>query len=116
MFRYERPQAGRFRQFVQFGIEASGSGDPGIDAEVLSLGDEPVQGTWFEKKLKLVINSLGDKESRTAHRNALIKHFEPTHRRVLSAIVKTASKKSFAYPGLQKGSRSRIDEHGSFHH
>ena len=37
MFRYERPQAGRFRQFVQFGVEALGSKDPAIDAEVISL-------------------------------------------------------------------------------
>ncbi|RFU62757.1 histidine--tRNA ligase [Bacillus sp. V59.32b] len=76
MFRYERPQAGRFRQFVQFGVEALGSADPAIDAEVLSL----VMSLYRElglKKLKLVINSLGDKESRTNHRNALIDHFEP---------------------------------------
>lgn len=76
MFRYERPQAGRFRQFVQFGIEALGSKDPAIDAEVLALS----MGLYQElglKKLKLVINSLGDKESRTAHRNALVDHFQP---------------------------------------
>ncbi|KMY51064.1 histidine--tRNA ligase [Peribacillus loiseleuriae] len=76
MFRYERPQAGRFRQFVQFGIEALGSKDPAIDAEVLALA----MGLYKElglKKLKLVINSLGDKESRTAHRNALVDHFKP---------------------------------------
>ncbi|RFU65832.1 histidine--tRNA ligase [Peribacillus glennii] len=76
MFRYERPQAGRFRQFVQFGIEAIGSADPAIDAEVLSLA----MGLYRElglKKLRLVINSLGDKESRTNHRNALVDHFEP---------------------------------------
>lgn len=76
MFRYERPQAGRFRQFVQFGIEALGSMDPAIDAEVLALS----MGLYKElglKKLKLVINSLGDKESRTAHRNALVDHFKP---------------------------------------
>lgn len=76
MFRYERPQAGRFRQFVQFGVEALGSADPAIDAEVLSL----VMSLYRElglKKLKLVINSLGDKESRNSHRNALISHFEP---------------------------------------
>ena len=76
MFRYERPQAGRFRQFVQFGVEAVGSKDPAIDAEVLSLA----MGIYEElglKKLKLVINSLGDKESRTAHRDALVNHFKP---------------------------------------
>ena len=76
MFRYERPQAGRFRQFVQFGIEALGSKDPAIDAEVLSLAMSLYKALGL-KKLKLVINSLGDKESRIDHRNALINHFKP---------------------------------------
>ncbi|PLT34588.1 histidine--tRNA ligase [Bacillus sp. V5-8f] len=76
MFRYERPQAGRFRQFVQFGIEAIGSADPAIDAEVLSLAMSLYRELGL-KKLRLVINSLGDKVSRTNHRNALVDHFEP---------------------------------------
>jgi histidyl-tRNA synthetase len=75
MFRYERPQAGRFRQFVQFGVEALGSNDPAIDAEVIALAMEIYQ-TLGLKKLKLVINSLGDKESRIAHREALVNHFK----------------------------------------
>ena len=76
MFRYERPQAGRFRQFVQFGIEALGSNDPAVDAEVIALAMELYFSLGL-KKLKLVINSLGDGDSRINHRNALIKHFEP---------------------------------------
>ncbi|OLS41579.1 histidine--tRNA ligase [Bacillus sp. MRMR6] len=76
MFRYERPQAGRFRQFVQFGIEALGSNDPAIDAEVISLAMNLYREMGL-KKLKLVVNSLGDKDSRTAHRNALVDHFKP---------------------------------------
>jgi histidyl-tRNA synthetase len=76
MFRYERPQAGRFRQFVQFGIEALGSNDPAIDAEVISLAMNLYKEMGL-KKLKLVVNSLGDKESRTAHREALVNHFKP---------------------------------------
>jgi histidyl-tRNA synthetase len=76
MFRYERPQAGRFRQFVQFGVEAIGSNDPSIDAEVLSLVMNFYQSFGL-KKLKLVLNSLGDTESRMAHRDALINHFKP---------------------------------------
>lgn len=77
MFRYERPQAGRFRQFVQFGIEALGSSDPAIDAEVISLAMNLYKELGL-KKLRLVINSLGDKESRNAHREALINHFKPS--------------------------------------
>ena len=76
MFRYERPQAGRFRQFVQFGVEALGSKDPAIDAEVIALAMSIYQSLGL-KKLKLIINSLGDKESRLAHRSALIQHFQP---------------------------------------
>lgn len=76
MFRYERPQAGRTRQFVQFGIEAIGSKDPAIDAEVISLAMEVYRSVGL-KQLRLVINSLGDTESRTQHKKALIEHFEP---------------------------------------
>ncbi|MCA0969974.1 histidine--tRNA ligase [Halobacillus litoralis] len=83
MFRYERPQQGRQRQFVQFGIEALGSDDPAIDAEVLALA----LGSYEElglKSLKLVLNSLGDQESREAHKEALVRHFDP-HREELCA-------------------------------
>lgn len=76
MFRYERQQAGRYRQFVQFGVEAIGSADPAIDAEVLAFAMDIYQTVGL-KDLKLVINSLGDKETRDAHRTALINHFQP---------------------------------------
>ncbi|TDL34444.1 histidine--tRNA ligase [Jeotgalibacillus sp. S-D1] len=76
MFRYERPQAGRYRQFVQFGVEAIGSDDPSIDAEVISLAMELYKRLGL-KELKLVLNSLGDTESRIAHKEALIAHFKP---------------------------------------
>ena len=76
MFRYERPQAGRMRQFVQFGIEAIGSKDPAIDAEVISLAMEVYRSVGL-KRLRLVLNSLGDTESRVAHKKALVAHFEP---------------------------------------
>ncbi|SIT82806.1 histidine--tRNA ligase [Edaphobacillus lindanitolerans] len=77
MFRYERQQAGRYRQFVQFGVEAIGSDSPAIDAEVISLAMDVYRRAGLEN-LKLVINSLGDKETRNAHREALIRHFEPS--------------------------------------
>jgi histidyl-tRNA synthetase len=74
MFRYERPQQGRMRQFVQYGVEALGSEDPAIDAEVMALALEAYKQLGL-KSLKLVINSLGDIDSRNAHRQALIEHF-----------------------------------------
>lgn len=76
MFRYERQQAGRYRQFVQFGVEAIGSKDPAIDAEVIALAMDVYEAAGL-KDIKLVINSLGDHEVRAKHREALVKHFEP---------------------------------------
>lgn len=76
MFRYERQQAGRYRQFVQFGVEAIGSDDPAIDAEVIKLAMDVYKEAGL-KQLKLVINSLGDPSSRAAHKEALISHFKP---------------------------------------
>ncbi|KIL44519.1 histidine--tRNA ligase [Jeotgalibacillus soli] len=76
MFRYERPQAGRFRQFVQFGVEAIGSEDPAVDAEVISLAMELYKRLGL-KEFKLVLNSLGDAASRASHKEALVSHFEP---------------------------------------
>lgn len=76
MFRYERQQAGRYRQFVQFGVEAIGSDDPAIDAEVIKLAMDVYKEVGLQK-LKLVINSLGDPTSRGKHKEALIAHFTP---------------------------------------
>jgi len=76
MFRYERQQAGRYRQFVQFGVEAIGSNDPAIDAEVIALALDVYKRVGLTK-LKLVINSLGDTECRASHKRALIEHFSP---------------------------------------
>lgn len=76
MFRYERQQAGRYRQFVQFGVEAIGSNDPAIDAEVIALAMDVYKKVGL-KDLKLVINSLGDTACRNAHKAALIEHFSP---------------------------------------
>ncbi|SHF66460.1 histidine--tRNA ligase [Ornithinibacillus halophilus] len=81
MFRYERPQQGRMRQLNQFGVEVLGSADPAVDAEVIDLAMTVYQELGLSS-LKLVINSLGDAESREDYRNALITHFTP-HREEL---------------------------------
>lgn len=80
-FRYERPQKGRYRQFFQFGIEAIGSNDPAIDAEVIMLSYDFIKKLGL-KGVKVRINSLGDKASRQMYQNALKAHFEP-HRETL---------------------------------
>ncbi len=76
MYRYERPQQGRMRQFHQYGVEVLGSDDPSIDAEVIALAMTLYKQLGL-KNIKLVINSLGDNESRNIHRQALIEHFTP---------------------------------------
>lgn len=76
MFRYERPQKGRMRQLNQFGVEVLGSSDPAVDAETIDLAMTVYKELGL-KSLTLVINSLGDNESRTNHREALVKHFTP---------------------------------------
>jgi histidyl-tRNA synthetase len=76
MYRYERPQSGRFREFYQFGVEVFGSNDPLLDAEVISI---PVNfyGILGLKGIKVKINSLGDMESRNNYREALLEYFKP---------------------------------------
>jgi len=69
-FRAERPQAGRYRQFYQFGIEAIGSNDPYLDAEVISIAYQGYRKLGL-KDFELQITSLGDSESRAAHRKDL---------------------------------------------
>lgn len=76
MFRYERKQKGRYRQFVQFGVEAIGVEDPLIDVEILSMLMHIYQSFGL-KNLKLVINSIGDIDSRTQYNKALVDHFSP---------------------------------------
>lgn len=76
MFRYERPQAGRYRQFHQFGVEVFGTADPAVDAEVIALG------YTFYKELglqgvKAEINSVGTPEVRAAYRSRLLAYLEP---------------------------------------
>ena len=76
MFRYERKQKGRYRQFTQFGVEAIGAENPSIDAEILAMVMHIYQSFGL-KHLKLVINSIGDIDSRKEYNEALVKHFEP---------------------------------------
>ena len=75
MYRYERPQSGRNREFTQFGIEAFNSNDPMIDAEVISVGYYLLNNLGIEATV--AINSLGDAESRKNYTEALVKYLKP---------------------------------------
>ena len=75
MYRYERPQSGRNREFTQFGVEVFNSKDPMIDAEVISIGYNLLQSIGIDVTVNL--NSLGDLESRKKYTEAMVKYLEP---------------------------------------
>lgn len=77
MFRHERPQKGRQRQFHQVGCELLGVETPQADIEVISMGWRILQALGLGDKVQLEINTLGDAESRSAYRAALVAYLEP---------------------------------------
>ncbi|WP_262314725.1 histidine--tRNA ligase [Lacticaseibacillus parakribbianus] len=76
MFRYERPQSGRQREFHQIGVEAFGADSPALDAEVIALATD-LLAAFGAKSLRVALNSLGDPESRAAYHQALIDYLTP---------------------------------------
>ena len=76
MFRYDRPQKGRYRQFFQFDVEAIGSGEPGLDAEVIEIARD-----WLERlglgDLRLEVNTIGDSRCRPAYLEKLKEYYRP---------------------------------------
>ncbi|WIX31631.1 histidine--tRNA ligase [Salinicola sp. JS01] len=82
MFRYERPQKGRYRQFHQIGIEAYGMTGPDIDAEIILLSARLWRQLGMSEHVTLELNSLGSPEARARYREALVAYFE-AHREVL---------------------------------
>lgn len=76
LFRYERPQKGRFRQFHQLDAEVIGAAEPAADVELLCFADQLLRELGINEALTLKLNTLGDAASRDAWRAALIAHFE----------------------------------------
>ncbi|MBS3669765.1 histidine--tRNA ligase [Vreelandella boliviensis] len=76
MFRYERPQKGRYRQFHQIGVETFGFDGPDIDAEVILLSARLWQELGLMEHVTLELNSLGSSEARAAYRDTLVAYFE----------------------------------------
>ncbi|MEM7208461.1 MAG: histidine--tRNA ligase [Pseudomonadota bacterium] len=76
MFRHERPQKGRYRQFHQFGAEVFGVSGPSIEAELILLSARLWKSLGINDLLKLEINTLGDTEDRTRYRDGLVQYFE----------------------------------------
>jgi histidyl-tRNA synthetase len=75
MFRYDRPQKGRFRQFHQIGLELIGPAEPLADAEVIACAWDVINALGIADDVVLELNTLGDKESRQAYRDALVAYF-----------------------------------------
>ncbi len=84
MFRYERPQKGRYRQFHQIGLELIGPAEPLADAEAIACGHHILQELGVAKLTVLEVNTLGDRDSRQAYRDALVAYFTD-HKGSLSA-------------------------------
>jgi histidyl-tRNA synthetase len=116
MFRHERPQRGRYRQFHQFGIEAMGFAGPDIDAEIILMG----QRLWDElglKGVRLEINSLGQANERAEHRAALVTYFEKnkeqldedSQRRLLTNPLRILDSKNPAMQDLIEGAPQLLD-------
>ncbi len=116
MFRHERPQRGRYRQFHQFGIEALGFAGPDIDAEIILMG----QRLWDElglKGVRLEINSLGQANERAEHRAALVTYFEKnkeqldedSHRRLLTNPLRILDSKNLEMQNLIEGAPKLLD-------
>ncbi len=93
MFRYERPQKGRYRQFYQLGAECLGYDSPLADVECIALAWDVLQKIGISADCTLEINTLGDSESRTAYRDALVSYFT-AHQDQLSADSKMRLEKN----------------------
>lgn len=76
MFRYERPQKGRQRQFTQFGVEMLGVATPQADIEIIAMAYEFLESLGLAGAITVEINSLGDAESRDAYREKLVNYFK----------------------------------------
>jgi len=107
MFRHERPQKGRYRQFIQLGVETYGMAGPDIDAELILLSHRLWQRLGILGKVELQLNSLGTIEERTAYREKLVEYFnqqpelldEDSKRRLLSNPLRILDTKN---PDMQE--------------
>ncbi|MEI7973635.1 MAG: histidine--tRNA ligase [Bdellovibrio sp.] len=77
MFRHERPQKGRLREFHQIGAEALGYIEPWIEAETIALGQSFLRDLGLQGRFRLLINSVGDVESRQRHREKFVHYLTP---------------------------------------
>jgi histidyl-tRNA synthetase len=118
MFRHERPQKGRYRQFHQVGVEALGYAGPDIDIELLLMTARLWQRLGLAQFVRLEINSLGGPESRARHRQKLVEYFEAhrdqldedAQRRLHSNPLRILDTKNPAMQALVEGAPQLMDE------
>ena len=120
MFRYERPQKGRYRQFHQIGLELIGPAEPLADAEVIACGWDIMKALGVADDIVLELNTLGDKESRQAYRDALVAYFTAASGGIVAGQPRAAGSQSDAHPGQQGRGRPphrrrRADHRGLSH-
>ncbi|KAJ2489641.1 hypothetical protein IWW37_003852 [Coemansia sp. RSA 2050] len=82
MFRHERPQKGRLRQFEQFGVEAFGASHPAVDIECISMAWQFLNSLNIDGDLSIHLNTLGDRKSRAEYRSALLHYFTESKSRL----------------------------------
>lgn len=102
MFRRERPQKGRYRQFHQVGIEALGFEGPDIDAEIIAMSADLWEKLGIREYLTLEINSLGNREERAAHRAALVEYLTRYEDKLDEDSKTPSENQSFARFGYEK--------------
>ncbi len=118
MFRHERPQKGRYRQFHQVGVEALGYATPDMDVELLLMTARLWKQLGLADYIRLEINSLGGAEARAAHRQKLIAYFQAhqaeldadAQRRLLANPLRILDTKNPAMQALVDAAPSLMDE------
>lgn len=118
MFRHERPQKGRYRQFHQLGVEVFGLDGPDIDAEIIAMTARYWRDLAIEHKVKLELNSLGSNEARIAYREILVAYFsqhsakldEDSQRRLHSNPLRILDSKNPEMQALIEAA-PRLNEH-----
>jgi len=117
MFRHERPQKGRYRQFHQLGVEVFGMDGPDVDAELILLSARLWQQLGLEGDVTLELNSLGTAEARAAYRQELVEYFsahearldEDSRRRLTTNPLRILDSKNPEMQGLIAGAPALID-------
>ena len=106
MFRYDRPQASRYREFHQFGLEVLGASSPLADAEVIAMACEIFHKLGL-KDLDLHLNSIGDANCRPQYRQKLIEFFEPKESQLCEDCKARLHKIRFVFSTARKRAAKR---------